>query len=143
MSNDLDRDLREMFVRHEADLLGRAGTSPPHLVRRVRSRQARYALAVALVAADSARGAPAGGGWRRRGAPPRPADTGPNPRPSPPPTLVIPPPGAEPSSPLTGKVVMQFEAQNIAPCGWCFWYLYADGRLINVVHNQITSDEFT
>ena len=130
MSNDLDRDLREMFHRHEGDLLGRPGTSPPNLVRRVRSRQVRNALAAGLVAAVIALGATAGLDSLLRADEPRPADTDPNPRPSPPPTLVIPPEGAEPSTPLTGKVVMRFEAQNIAPCGWCFWYLYEDGRLI-------------
>jgi hypothetical protein len=130
MTNDLDRDLRDMFRRHETDLLGRGGTSPPNVVQRVRSRQIRNALVVGLVAVVIAVGATTGLGALLRADKLQPADTRPTPRPIPPEALVIPPPGAEPSSPETGELVMQFIAQNIEPCSWCEWYLYADGRLV-------------
>jgi hypothetical protein len=46
---DLDRDLREMFLRHEADLTDRR-TAPPDIVGRVRRRQKRTAFTAATIA---------------------------------------------------------------------------------------------
>ncbi len=45
--SDLDRDLREMFQRHESDLVGPVAT-PERLVRRVRRRQAGMVLSATL-----------------------------------------------------------------------------------------------
>lgn len=49
MTSDLDRDLREVFLRHEADLVD-AGLAPPDIVGRVRRRQTRTMLTVAFAA---------------------------------------------------------------------------------------------
>lgn len=60
MTNDLDRDLRETFQRHESDVIGRGLSPSPSLARRVRRRQARTvvvaaaAVAAILVGAGSA-----------------------------------------------------------------------------------------
>src|SRR3990172_7513260 len=51
MTNDLDRDLRDTFHRHEQDLLGRAPTPPPNMFQRIRRRQTGTVLLAAVAAA--------------------------------------------------------------------------------------------
>ena len=51
MTNDLDRDLRDTFHRHEKDLLGRGPTPAPNMFRRIRRRQAGTVLMAAVAAA--------------------------------------------------------------------------------------------
>ena len=51
MMNDLDRDLRDTFHRHEQDLLGRGPTPTPNMFRRIRRRQTGTVLMAAVAAA--------------------------------------------------------------------------------------------
>jgi transglutaminase-like putative cysteine protease len=51
MTNDLDRDLRDTFRRHEQDLLGRHPTPAPNMFERIRRRQTGTVLMAALAAA--------------------------------------------------------------------------------------------
>src|SRR3990172_6096517 len=51
MTNDLDRDLRDTFHRHEKDLLGRGPTPAPNMFQRIRRRQTGTVLLAAVAAA--------------------------------------------------------------------------------------------
>ena len=51
MTNDLDRDLRDTFNRHEQDMLGRRPTPAPNMFQRVRRRQTGTVLMAAFAAA--------------------------------------------------------------------------------------------
>ena len=79
MSNDLDRDLREMFRRHEGDMAGRGLMPPPTIVRRTRRRQAAT-LVVASAVALAVAVAGFAGLEAIRASDRRPADPGPEPK---------------------------------------------------------------
>ena len=132
MTNDLDRDLREMFLRHEEDLLGRAEASPPTIAHRVHVRQTRNLLVAGLLAVVLVLGAATGIGALRAADDRRPAQTGPTPPPDPGPALLIPRAGAEASRPASGELIMEFTSQNLPGCDWCRWFLYADGRVLSL-----------
>jgi Tol biopolymer transport system component len=80
MSNDLDRDLRELFLRHETDMASRGMTPPQNLRRRTRRRQAAT-LFVTSVAAVAVAVAALAGLDAIPASEPRPADPGPTPGP--------------------------------------------------------------
>jgi len=109
-------------------------------VRRTRSRRGVGGLALMLLltgctgSGDPPVPADASGGEQAPVVQSTPAS---DPSPTPPPEtdllglLGLPPEGAEPSRPETGKLVMRFGAGNTFGCGgWCSWHVYADGRLV-------------
>src|SRR5262245_46873654 len=82
MTNDLDRDLRELFTRHETDVAGRGLTPPQDLTQRARRRQA-VTIFIASVAVVAVSVAVLAGLDAIRASEPRPA----NPRPGPGPEI--------------------------------------------------------
>ena len=44
----------------------------------------------------------------------------------------LPPERAEPSEPAVGDLVARFVGQNVPGCGWCQWFVYADGRVVTL-----------
>jgi Tol biopolymer transport system component len=80
MSTDLDRDLRDLFLRHETDMASRGLTPPQDLRQRTRRRQASTILITSVAAVAIAVAALAGLD-AIRASEPRPAD--PRPRPGP------------------------------------------------------------
>jgi Tol biopolymer transport system component len=79
MTNDLDRDLRELFRRHEGDMAGRGLEPPPMIARRTRRRQAITLFMVSIAAAAVAVAGFAGLD-AIRASDRRPADPGPGPK---------------------------------------------------------------
>jgi dipeptidyl aminopeptidase/acylaminoacyl peptidase len=86
MTTDLDRDLRELFLRHERDMEGRGLAPPPTIVRRTRRRQA-VTLFVFSTAAIAIAVAGIAGLEAIRASEHRPAVTGPRPSPAPAPSI--------------------------------------------------------
>jgi dipeptidyl aminopeptidase/acylaminoacyl peptidase len=79
--NDLERELRDLFLRRQADLVGRGVAPPPGIAGRTHRRQARTMVVVVLVVAVVSVAGIAGTGALRRSTN-RPADIGPSPTPA-------------------------------------------------------------
>lgn len=136
MTNDLDRDLRDTFHRHEQDVFGRGAAPSPSMFRRIRRRQTGTVLMAAAAAGTIAIAGIAGLGATRASEQtpvlPGPTETGPT-ETGPAATGAmevdfawLPPKGAEPSTPAEGKLVA--EDGGIHP--WRYVQVYADGRVI-------------
>jgi WD40-like Beta Propeller Repeat len=79
MTNDLDRDLRELFRRHEGDMADRGLAPPPTIARRTRRRQA-ITLFMVSIAASAVAVAGFAGLDAIRASDRQPADPGPGPK---------------------------------------------------------------
>ena len=149
MTNDLDRDLRDTFHRHQQDMLGRGPTPSPRAFRRIRHRQAvtvlTAAVAVAAItiagisgisairASNQTPAVPGGAGTGPTETGPTetgPTETGPLTGDTGDPFSVgfngLPPEGVTPSEPPQGELVLS--DWGIHP--WYAVNLYADGRMI-------------
>jgi hypothetical protein len=120
MTTDLDDDLRELFRRHEGDVLGRDLTAPPGIVRRVRRRQVVNVLVVGLVVAVLVVGSMAGIGALLRASDRRPAE-----------------PPVPPETPLTPPAEAPIAVGSGSADGWA-WLLSAstDGACVALTDAQ-------